>query len=498
LQKAIYPLIAFDVGWKIGRTIDTKWLHLQDPQCIIFGCPAQPSGSPVLNHAFPNTFLWTSGLHTLFPTAPFSTGQIVWDYAIGDSFTPNGAGWQDVTAFGTDHYNGAYFIQPGETMTSCGTTCDATLLRVYNIDMPVYAMSAGTAGFTYYAGTDCTPLKAGTLYTGGTLGGGSHVATCGNYFAPATGNKSLASLEASPPQPWVAQPADATTTMSPSPSPALTASQLATLRASLTAASDPSLIQEINCLLDPNDYVCPSGPTVGDGTTKTTSTLAPAFVLPQPSPDDTYITYTERLRTLGYLGSVTVTDDAMSEYPFASYGARLLPQSLTSIQVGTATTIYLYNQTTGVQTAWPTSPDLVTPGVTTSIHLARVPIAYDPLTHGATTGTETGAGGVPGTTGACHCPPFDLTPLESISLGTKFPFGIYTWLTTGLGTIPTSGAPLTFVVTKPDSSTVSVSTASSEWESTVRPIVFPIVEFLITLSMFFVFATKIIGLGGWD
>jgi len=231
------------------------------------------------------------------------------------------------------------------------------------------------------------------------------------------------------------------------------------------------------------------------GSTTVTPTTSPPFILPQPTLDDTYQTYTEKLRIAGYLGNVTVTDDSMSEYPYGSYGARLLSKSLTSIQIGTLGTLYLYDQTTGVPIAWPPNPGLVTPGATTNITLSAVPAAYDPLSHGATPGTETGAGGVPGGGSTCNCPPLDFSPLENTNFGTKFPFGIATWFTTIFGSVPTTGTPISFNLTNPVGGTYSVSLGSSEWVSTYRPIVWPIIEFLFVVGGIAILCYRILGMG---
>lgn len=262
-------------------------------------------------------------------------------------------------------------------------------------------------------------------------------------------------------------------------------------------ASQAAVRCSIDVALVPG-YDCATATGSPSSTGTSVATNASTFELPEPTLDETYSTYIERLRALGYLGDVTVLDQTMSGFPSGSYAARLAPQSLTGVQVGTATSIDLYDAVTGARNTWPTSATslVVTPGTTTSITLHRVPDGYDPLAHGATTATETGAGAAPGSAGSCNCPPIDFTPIESLSYSSKIPFAFFTW---AAGLFPTAGSGTAFSipVTNPTTGfSVQVGDHSSEWETTYRPVIFPILEFIISIGAIWFICVRIIGLGG--
>jgi len=233
----------------------------------------------------------------------------------------------------------------------------------------------------------------------------------------------------------------------------------------------------------------------------------PPFVLPRPLVTETAEDYAGRLRELGYLGDIVLTDADMTGYPSGTYAARLSAASLTQIQIGTHLPLPLYDPDAGTVLDWPTSNDLglltwpaasvdtsVSPSTTTTLELQRVPSSYDPLAHGATTSTVTGAGVVPSSNHTCNCGPIDFTPLEAIDYGTKFPFGVFTWLG-GITDLSTSDDPVSFVLPY-GAHTETVTLSNSDWETTYRPIVFPFLEFLMTVFGIWFLAFRIIGFGG--
>jgi hypothetical protein len=109
-----------------------------------------------------------------------------------------------------------------------------------------------------------------------------------------------------------------------------------------------------------------------------------------------------------------------------------------------------------------------------------------------------GAPPVGGAGGSCTCPPLDFTPLESLSVGTRFPFGVVNWVHDMFGT--SSGAAYSFSLSTPGSGVGAalgtISTDSSWWDSTGRAYSWPIMEFGISLMFWAFFAFKILGLGG--
>lgn len=98
--------------------------------------------------------------------------------------------------------------------------------------------------------------------------------------------------------------------------------------------------------------------------------------------------------------------------------------------------------------------------------------------------------------GGCNC---GRIAWPTIALGTAFPFGIFTWLNDLFSGFTTSGSCPTVYLGKPDAiggGTQPVSLCSSAWEGTWRPVLFPIIEFFMTLAAVAFVALKIVGLGG--
>jgi len=486
---------AFDFGWKIGRTIDTKFLHLQDPNCIIFGCPTLGADFETVksrDHT-PVDYLTTGNCG-----APLCTTPVTYD-----SYQYYGAGSSGGTTYGTaggcdaNTYSGDRFAN-GSYTGGC-------------VKDQAYWGTGGTFGDMGVGGTVWNhAIAAGWIpYVQGTNNGecgfpaGVGISGCKGLYKYDSAVTPL--LQQQQPAPYVAQTTTATTNMATPPTTGMTGTQLATARSSIGTSTDTALHDAVNCLLAPADYTCPSSATATDGgsivTSPSPTPLAmPAFVLPRPVVTETYSEYVDRLRALGYLGDITFLDDGMG-YTDPSDATKLNPQTVTRVRVdtlgGTGTIKNLYNQTTGATLEWnDTAIPQVTPGTgtgtTTNINVYKVPDSWDPTAHGG----DGSQGAIVPPSGGCVCPPIDLSPLTGTDVGDKFPFGVFVWLNDSIGTIPTSGTALAFSVTKPYGGTIAISTASSEWEDNIRPIVFPIVEFLMTLGMFYFFATKILGLGG--
>jgi hypothetical protein len=155
-------------------------------------------------------------------------------------------------------------------------------------------------------------------------------------------------------------------------------------------------------------------PTTGTLTFTRNPTTMPVL-LPQPLLNETYDQYLTRLTTLGWLGVAVPLDltDTSAE-------TQLGPSAPVRITVTT---------TVGTQTlsplAWPAAPPRIAP--TAGLSITRNP---------ATTAPATAAPPPPGTTGgggSCSCPPLDLTPITGASVGSKFPFGVFTWITHAIG-----------------------------------------------------------------
>lgn len=213
-------------------------------------------------------------------------------------------------------------------------------------------------------------------------------------------------------------------------------------------------------------------------------------VLLRPLINETYDTYVSRLQAEGWLGTATEVQEA-SVLP--GYG----PLSVTRIQDGSI----VYDPLN-----WPSSspsldiyenitvrynPDSATPAPTVSSPSPQC---------GSTSATacqiediSTGPDNNVGT--------IDWTPLESLDLGSKFPFGVASYINSFFGAIPTSGTCPDLSINKPSAlggGTLSVSFCNTAWETTYRPTVFLVLEALMTLAGVIFLAQKITGVGSTD
>jgi hypothetical protein len=334
-----------------------------------------------------------------------------------------------------------------------------------------------------------------SLENGGT--GIGYNTSCSAVYIPHS--VAAAALEHQAAQPFTNQTATSTQTLSPALTTTPNTTNLARMRAVIGAQTTGSPAW-FNCTLDSAEYTCPTGPGDAGGTKTGTGTVGSTFLLPQPSLSETYDHYIQRLRDAGYVGAVTVTDDSMP-FPDGTPGAYSEPGTITEVgsdQTGTGTITYatVFNRTTG-QLGWPTSAPSVTPGVTSTIDIKKVPASWNPSVHSPPPSGPIG----PGTTnGGCTCPPLNFSPLTGLSYGTKFPFGIFTWLATAFGTITGGGTTAPgFDVGKPAAlggGTYHVDLSNADWEATYRPVVFGVLEFGITLGAVWFVGWRILGIGG--
>ena len=199
-------------------------------------------------------------------------------------------------------------------------------------------------------------------------------------------------------------------------------------QAAARCAIDAALVPGYDC-----NYIDTGGAPPDTGSTPSPTVVSPAFLIPEPLPDEDYAAYKQRLRDLGYLGTIERVDEDMSAYPEGSYAARLNPGSVTHVRVGTADPVEVYDFDTGTRTEWlATTDDLVVPGTTTLIKIGAVPATYDPIGTGGASGPgdTTGAGGGAGGGGACPCSlhSLDFSAITIAPACTKFPFGVFCWL----------------------------------------------------------------------
>jgi hypothetical protein len=149
------------------------------------------------------------------------------------------------------------------------------------------------------------------------------------------------------------------------------------------------------------------------------ASMTPLTVL-QPLPNETYTDYETRLQASGYLGTIT---DVAESTALSGYG----PNAVTRVQ---------FSDTTGATRildplAWPgTAPQM---NANAALTVRHNPSTATPV---PTDGTSSSSGSDPalsGTDSGCSCPPFDFTPLTGLSLGSKFPFGVFGYMSTVLG-----------------------------------------------------------------
>lgn len=243
-----------------------------------------------------------------------------------------------------------------------------------------------------------------------------------------------------------------------------------------------------DCQLAPSSAGCTNPATDGGATTTVPSTTTVAisggffipFRLPEPTEDMTFQEYLDELRSRGWTGTATVTDDTTSTYPALSPETQIQNGAITSVTTPTAigTPIAVYDPTTGNRNAWPTTPP-------------QVLTADQPITLIKK----------PGTISLCNSCAINWAPIESIDYGSHFPFGVGSYAASLIGSLNASPSCGGFTINKPAAiggGTQSVSLCSSEWSSTWRPIYFPIVEALMTLAAILWLGGKITGMGSGE
>lgn len=187
--------------------------------------------------------------------------------------------------------------------------------------------------------------------------------------------------------------------------------------------TSPALATYLGKLIDPTweGETEPPGAAVELGT----------LTLPQPEEGETALEYRARLRALGFLGTITLTEAA--ELPELDYPAVWGPLEPVRIKIGSPTTT-----TIELDVPWPYQPgdpdtELGRPTIDQD---EPIEIEYVPDT---TTPRDPDEGetfppgmGVPGGGGGT-CDPWlsaelDLSPLLDLELGDSFPFGVPAWL----------------------------------------------------------------------
>lgn len=490
---------AFFVGYKIGRVIDTKWLGLS-------GNDGTPYVGPIVTG---QTWCWSGG------SCPNGNG-------IG-SADPNppvaGDAVLEVQNPNTCTLGGGSSAGPSVSYAFVGITVTGGPVCAQSLNNDVVTAMASVAVGTLYTNstsdTSCANLANIWFGTGHWSGG-----SCEHRLWRAA--QSQAALVHAPPVAFSNQSSTVAYTMPTTscggmsqpvcaPSGSMSGPQYQAAQNSISGSSDPLLPGWVNCLLAPGDYACPDGSNPGNA--------PPDFTLPQPRVNETYSDYVSRLRALGYLGAVVVLDDPgydatpSDQYANQTDAQYLNPDTVTGVGVGTTLAVifplfwpnstggvpgYSPSHTPGAPKIWsPTGVPTVHPVSTPSIVIMKVPSSWTPPagSPGAGSGSPGSNGG-----GGCSCPPLNFAPIENVPYGSKWPFGIFSWLSTNLGGLNNSGTALSlhFVPGGTSAPDETVSFASSDWVSTYRPIVWPIVDFVMTLLLVVGLGSKLMGTWNGD
>jgi hypothetical protein len=260
---------AFDVGWKIGRTIDNLWLHLSgnlgyaQGLHLVYGERWVPSAAGTFTKWFGASGAPTTGFALQFDTTSSGCGGTV------------GAGsYTAITAGGGSLCHGAFEADKGSLV-------NGTYGLLPHVEVMSYTVTATG-----------TKANCGTAYVAsGEVAAG---ATCSILWMSEVNAE--AAMIHSAPVTYTNQTVNKTTTMNPAPSSSPTSAGLSAARSAVSAASD-GLANAYNCVLDTVNWLCPD-PNTGQGG-------GTPIVWAAPTVTETYDQYLSRLRNLGWLGTVT-------------------------------------------------------------------------------------------------------------------------------------------------------------------------------------------------
>jgi hypothetical protein len=223
-------IAALDIGWKIGRQVDTRWLHLS--------CRAADTCGDAQGSGFANTTisgLWWKRFNCSTPiTGTFCT----WAYNNG-VLTQNADGTYGVWMY--------QWSSSGWPPYRCNT-CDTFVKS----NGAICGSNAGCVAAQYFADKHLTlGFAAGPWATGSNCDGGVPGAQC--YVWVATYAQMDAALVHSLSVPYTNQPVNRTTNIS---APVKTSAALDAARAKLGALG-PAAQNEVNAALDPASWARP-------------------------------------------------------------------------------------------------------------------------------------------------------------------------------------------------------------------------------------------------
>lgn len=260
----------------------------------------------------------------------------------------------------------------------------------------------------------------------------------------------------------------------------------------LDAYDSPCGIALINHLLSPLLYPWVAGCIELDPDAPpehVTGTLAPK-VLPKPLPGETATAYRTRLRTAGFLGTITIDELADEDLPTEYLWQ---PSEVVRIHIGTPST------TIQITDPWPTPAPVASP--TTDVTIEAAPeTPTEPRTDADPLPPGYGGGAT------SDCEPWleadpDFSPLTGLDLDGKFPFALFAWVGGVLGSLSAVAdapswdfhivIPATAVSSETDLGHFEVDL---EWADSYMSTVRTILTFVLWIGAVWFFATSLLGL----
>lgn len=438
---------AFDIGWSIGRTIDTKWLHLSAPLGV-----TNPSWT-TLNWIFNPGPVAGTGWYaqiagtgfSLRATTPWPATARTNGFSDEEACTAAGNGdWVSKSHCGSQWSMWRQY-QLRQVAVIAETGLVATMEEDLSVSHCGQGIIVGVADGCFVPFIEELVMEETTGANGPLLDADPTPGTTGDRTTsiasptqPAWGSTAQqdavdalledeAAAEAAAGTPaeedtgaWEAGvAADPTWEGYPEPEtvmPDCTGLTVAACESLLSAAGHTGTITELELDIATADVTKPAGAVVTTSPAPSTSFTISEEVtlnvnpdpmplqLPEPNLGETYTAYLERLQTLGYVGTATVVELTEATGDPALGPDAPVTISTPQIQTQTPTTIR-------VGAPWPTPAPRVYPDTDITVHVN--PPTYAPVPNPG--GPASGPVSPPGV---------DFSPVTDIDWGCRFPWGL--------------------------------------------------------------------------
>lgn len=482
---------ALDVGLKIARTIDTLWLRLEGTSPFVInnasGVGYRAWGWCVVGQGFPNAAPCDSGVGFATKNSggtgldPISGQDLAldasWSSAITDCHSNS-----EQTAGGIFFSTTTFIGNPahGGTISSCMAALIAKWQKTWG-DIHTWMLancSQFTPDFTQLGMHTCYYEDLGPYSDGGTCAANVNALlnTYGDstaYVDPSTNGPDcfqiilpekgyLEAFVQGPLQKFSTQTAGVIITDTiTAPSVYTSATQAQQIRcqmdATCTVASttvdspypSPATSDEFDCIVAPDDYDCPSGPTdhipgghIHSGSITVTGTVPVTLTgtipvtttsfpmqLPVPDAGETPAEYTDKLHSLGWAGSASVIGDASYETNLLLAGtcasancdyANQPDNTISGVTSPTGATVSHTFDTNGQY-----DPPLVMPIISDASSSVDIYVKPDPSQFEQTSSTA-------------QYGKIDFSPISSIDFGGHFPFGVVSWIQNTFNSVNTN------------------------------------------------------------